>query len=115
MRPIKFRAEKRNGKIIYGDLLHGLKGAALIWNADDGCAHYVKPESVKELIGYDDCGKEIYEGDVIENTAQSPLGFPIGLSLSAELVVVLVDKFGKHYYAPKKFRWLVGSDKEYFP
>ena len=112
MRQIKFRAENRNGKIIYCEPFSSSPNS--LFDFAKFC-EAVDFDTVAQLLGRDEYGQEIYEGDVIDYTAESPLGFPVGLPLSAQLAVVLVDKFGKHYFAPKKFRWLVGSDKEYFP
>lgn len=60
MRPIKFRGKAFNGKLIYGDLTR-----------DNYCGYkniYVEnepvdPESVAQLVGYDERGRKIYEGD----------------------------------------------------
>lgn len=64
-------------------------------------------DDFKLLLGIDEDGKYICEGDILD--FDSITGEP----LSAELAVVLVDKYGKHYYAPKEITWLVGRDSEY--
>lgn len=56
MREIKFRGETYLGKTVYGDLTH---------NTYIG-EEPVKPESVKQLVGYDEDGREVYEGDELE-------------------------------------------------
>lgn len=58
--PIKFRGlSKYSGKNVYGDFYHGKK----IVYVD---LEPVDPESVKQLVGYDKDGREVYEGDALE-------------------------------------------------
>ena len=68
MRPIKFRGETFDGKVVYGDLLHYGKyekciRSYLLPDKISISTLPVKPESVALLVGYDADGKEIYEGD----------------------------------------------------
>lgn len=74
MRPIKFRGETFDGKVVYGDLLQ-FEGKTAICTSVYTLVFYaatkkglqgvvnVKPESVVQLVGYDADGNEIYEGD----------------------------------------------------
>lgn len=64
-------------------------------------------DDFKLLLGIDEDGKYICEGDILDFT--SIRNEPV----SVELAVVLVDKYGRHYYAPKEITWLVGRDSEY--
>ena len=59
MREIKFRGKsKYSDKIIFGDFSHGKENVFI----DD---EVVYPESVAQLVGYDEDGNEIYEGDTV--------------------------------------------------
>lgn len=115
MRLIKFRGVRiDNGEYVYGEFGHGaISGNPIIYSYDNQQGWVgadVDPNSVKQLIGLDhrkEVIEEIYEGDITDFDSIS------GEPLSAELAVVLVDKYGKHYYAPKEITWLVGSDSEY--
>ena len=62
MRTIKFRGKNRRNEIFYGDLLR-VNGRAQIY---DGNYHFVKDETVAQLIGVDKNGKEVYEGDKVK-------------------------------------------------
>ena len=64
-------------------------------------------DDFKLILGIDENHNFICEGDIVDfdSINDEPL--------SAELAVVLVDKYGKHYYAPKEITWLVGRDSEY--
>ena len=75
MRPIKFRGRRlANGEWVYGDLLQFKGKPAIISNVGEliyyaatkqglrGIAE-VEPESVAQLVGYDEDGYEVYEGD----------------------------------------------------
>ena len=66
MRPIKFRGKNADGTIYYGDLVTCYKNAVAIAfkNEDGDLTHApVAPESVAQLVGYDEDGNEVYEGD----------------------------------------------------
>ena len=59
MRPIKFRGKTFDDKLVYGDLIHVDENIFIDITP-------VKPESVAQLVGYDDDGNEVYEGDLLE-------------------------------------------------
>lgn len=58
MRIIKFRGTTLEGSTIYGDLTHH-NGHIFVGG------YRVTPESVVQLVGYDESGGEIYEGDTV--------------------------------------------------
>ena len=59
------------------------------------------------IIGQDPNGQIICASDVIELNAGEPL--------SAELCVVLIDKYGHHHFAPNSYHWFFGQSFEYKP
>ena len=71
-RQIKFRGKTRTGKIVFGDLAtwdfngnysFSIRG----FNKQSGGYEYfeIVPDSIAQLCGYDDDGKEVYEGDKV--------------------------------------------------
>lgn len=66
MRKFEFRGRvKDSGEIVYGDLVHDEHNKSYI-----GCIvrneflkEEVYPETVAQLVGYDEDGNEVYEGD----------------------------------------------------
>ena len=75
--PIKFRGKDiRNGKYVFGDLIHGFDDE---WKYNENVTRIafgngfneivyveVDPETVAQLVGYDAEGNEVYEGDEIK-------------------------------------------------
>ena len=64
-RPIKFRGRGKNGKVIYGDF-NDIDLGTIFAGVEDDC--------IDQLVGYDEDGKEVYEGDVIvdDNGNETP-------------------------------------------
>lgn len=59
-RPIKFRGKRVDtGEFVYGDVAHTEVGVLI------GAGFEVEPKSVKQLVGYDADGREVYEGDIV--------------------------------------------------
>lgn len=116
--PFKFRAWlPQLGK----DIHSGEKDWAILFAEDitaiDGYGdHYkVNPDDIQQLIGFEnEFHTEIYNGDIIANSEHNGLT-PCGEPLSAELTVVLVDKYRRHYFAPAEYTWLVGYPSDFKP
>lgn len=73
MREIKFRGTTPSGETVFGDLSHE-RGHVFIND------RRVKPDTVAQLVSFDDTGDEIYEGDEFNK-------------LVAALVPCLVNRF----------------------
>lgn len=80
MREIKFRGKSPvSGKWLYGDFLYYPTGnITAIHCVGEGCRD-VDPKSVGQYTGFTDKnGKEIYEGDILENYDQALVTFRDG-------------------------------------
>ena len=71
--PIKFRGKckeyPKRDKFVYGDLSYSKYDVTSISYVDEKRFYHedrVVKESVSQLIGYDDEGNEVYEGDMID-------------------------------------------------
>ena len=66
--PIKFRGKDvQSGEYVYfrlEDYIDEVGGYYRV-GEDENC-HYVKIDELEQLVGYDDDGKEIYEGDLVD-------------------------------------------------
>lgn len=83
--PVKFRGCDFDGRTHCGDLVHGrtmgqtyiqiLEQADLFDEGEASATRYrVIPESVRQLIGFDCNGDEVYEGDMVCEAVQYSLG-----------------------------------------
>lgn len=60
MIPIKFRGKRiDNGKFVYGDVAYTALGVLM------GGGYEVKPQSIKQLVGYAKNRHAVYQGDVM--------------------------------------------------
>lgn len=119
MNSFKFRAWlPQLGK----DIHSGVNDWAILFAKDitaiDGYGdrYKISPRDIQPLLGFETKFQtEIYNGDVIENSAHNGLT-PCGEPLSAELTVVLADKYRRHYFAPADvYSWLFGHPSEFKP
>lgn len=97
---IKFRAEPADSEqtnkwsVVGGYYAEG--GKRYIITRDEMWC--VKPDSVRQYLGVDKHGVEVYEGDVVETIE--------GVQYSAELGAEFVDERGGAYFArPKDYSW----------
>ena len=67
MKEFKFRGRTKSGKFVYGDLIHKDEIVQIRTNKSYRY-HEVDPESVRQFVGRDCDGTEIYEGDTLEDT-----------------------------------------------
>ena len=67
MRKIKFRAKTWSGHTVYGSYYHESADGIEIHSIIDkhGKESTVEPESVRQLVGFDVNGCEVYEGDTV--------------------------------------------------
>ena len=65
MREIKFRGrDVDTGRMVYGYFFVGRCGEPCI-ATNRTAAYEVDPDSVAQLVGHDENGKEVYEGDIL--------------------------------------------------
>ena len=66
--PVKFRGVTREGKTIYGGAMEHLGVKYIILTEGNNVPAFksVAYDSVKQLVGYDKNGREIYEGDAVQ-------------------------------------------------
>lgn len=76
MRQIKFRGRAKDGKFVYGDLIHK-DGMFFIRTSKSYRYYEVDPESIRQLVGHDIDGAEVYEGDVLESNRGDTFGVSI--------------------------------------
>ena len=90
--PIKFRGVSiKDGRTVYGDLIQSEYRGAVICEIRAQDKHgYPRYETVRDsiaqLVGYDDNGNEVYEGDIVYfNSGENNLSFRVsaGTLLSA--------------------------------
>ena len=62
MREIKFRGRDLNGHFVYGGISRN--GRAIVLD-DYGSGAWVDPASIRQLVGHDANGNEVYEGDTV--------------------------------------------------
>lgn len=64
----------------------------------------VKPDSVRQLIAFDDNHNELFQGDVVYHDFNpNDLTSYAATPYSVELDTIFIDNYGKHYYLPKGF------------
>ena len=100
MRIIKFRGvDLKTGEFVYGDFVHIVPMSSFYGIVDEiGIVHDIVPNSQAQFVGFDKDGNEIYEGNVIANSAHNGLA-PCGEPLSAHLTPCLVDKHRQQYFS----------------
>lgn len=81
---IKFKAKALNsGKWVEGDLVHRITDTCIATKDMDDIVYYpVDPSTVCQFTGLKDCeGKEVWEGDIIEDTYKTEIVFDQGAFL----------------------------------
>lgn len=67
LKEFKFRGRTKSGKFVYGDLIH--KGEIVQIRTNKSYRYYeVDPESIRQLVGRDCDGAEVYDGDILEDS-----------------------------------------------
>ena len=105
MPQIKFRGiDIDTGDYVYGDFVHYVPMSTFPGIVDvDGFVHEIKPDSVKQLVGFHSDGTEIYNGDIIPHNE-------FGMPFSAELHVGLKDIHGKSDFTRNEdYLWIFGG------
>ena len=63
------------------------------------------PNKTAILIGYDGCGNEVYNGDIVTHVFEYDYdGYGEEYAVSADLVVTFTDERGKTYGTPEDFK-----------
>ena len=77
MRVSKFKGKDKAGNWHFGDVLHHDHGVVVIVD-DAGKQHKIIPQTRCEFTGFKDIvSKEIFEGDIIQNTKHSELVYKV--------------------------------------
>lgn len=88
-----------------------MKQIKVRWQGVDGEYHYKEyafPNDVSLLIGHDETGREIYDGDVVLHDGANALQIPCR-PVSVELTIALYDNDGRTSWFTKseaaKYHW----------